>query len=399
MESDGVGEQVFKIEWDKKELKRVIERFREPHPQYLKCFGIVSLFRVFADGVDISGLEERQDYTYTRLTDLFLGTFSVFGSIDPTRLRNKPFHLSYNVENCVLGEGFRYYVSYDRTTDLVTFDYIYTGKKKFQSVTIPLRDFACGVIFSAEEIMEEILSTSKECEDTSYQTFKADLDIIKDWYREVYREGTDQDRLTPVPALERQKPGIVTTDHPGAIGMVWNRKELEAGIQKISSRHYDPETWKDFEMAFHFFIDDIDIVGGALTYFEFLFFNLNWVFHRLDPEHIPQEKMHYASDEPEAEVLGTGFEFTVNLLDDHETVLVDYMSAQMSVHHARTTVSLKKFAKAVVQANEGFLWEAREVWPDVIRTDEHQWMLDDIATLREWYHKKYQEEVPQLKPT
>lgn len=391
---------MFTIEWDKDELKRVIEGFRNPHPQYWKCFGIASLFRVFVDDVDISGLGERQDYAYTRLTDLFLGTFSVFRSIDPVRLRNKPFHLSYNVENCVLGEGFRYYVSYDRTTDLVAFYYIYTGKKRFQSVAITLKDFASGVILSAEEIMEEILSILKGYEDTSYQIFKADLDIIKDWYREVYGKDADLDRLPPVPALERQKPGVVTTDHPGAVEMVWNRKELETDIQnqKISPWRYSPGTWRDFEMVFHFFINDVDIIGGASTYFEFLFSNLNWVFHRFDPEHIPQEKMHYASDEPEAEVVGTGFEITVSLLDDHETVLIDYMSAQMSIHRARTTVSLKKFAKVVVQANEEFLRESREVWSEVVQTNHYQWMLEDIATLREWYRERYQEEVPQLKP-
>lgn len=387
---------MFIIKWDKGNVREIVERITNLQSQKLGCFDLGTIFHVFVDDIDISGLGERQDYAYTQLTDLFLGTFSVFRSIDPARLGNKPFHLSYNVENCVLGEGFRYYVSYDRTTDLVTFYYIYTGKKKFQSVAIPLRDFASGVILSAEEIMEEILSTLKECEDTSYQIFKADLDIIKDWYREVYGLDADQDRLPPVPAPERQKPGVVTTDHPGAIGMVWNRKELEDRILKISAPHCQPNTWKDFEMEFHFFIDDIDIIGGGFTYFYPLLVNIPWVFHRLDPEHIPQE-MHFGSNEPEAEVSGTGFEFTVSLLDDHETVLVDYMSAQMSIHRAQTTVSLDRFTRSVVQAIEEFLREAREVWPNVVLTDEYQWMLEDIATLREWYRERYHEEVPHLK--
>jgi len=391
---------MFKIEWDKEEARKKVERISSVCPPD-DCIDIYTSICISVSGVDISGLANNQERS-TGLMDLFLDNFSIFRCIDPKRLEDKPFHRYYNVDNCVLGEGFRYYVHYDRTTDLVTFEYIYTGTKVFQTMQIPLREFANGVILSAEELSAEVLSVSTMCEYAVCRLFRADLDIIKDWYREAYGKDADQDRLPPVPALERQKPGVVTTDHPGAVGMVWNRKELEDGIREVSAAyyatHYLLDTWDGFEMGFHFFIDDVDIIGGAVTYFCPLLVNLNWVFHRLDPEHIPQEKMHYASDEPEAEVLGTGFEFTVSLLNDHETILVDYMSAQMGIHRARTTVSLKKFAKAVIQANEEFLRESQDVLPEVVHSDEYQWMLEDIATLREWYCERYQEEVPQLKP-
>ncbi len=386
---------MFKIKWDKEEVKVIAERISNSSYHYMDCFDLGTLFQVLVNGVDISGLTERQTPPRTRLRSLFLGTFSVFRSIDPEKLRDKPFHRYYNIDNCVLGEGFRYYVCYDGTTDLVTLEYIYTGKKVFQTLQIPLREFANGIIFSAEKMIAEILSVSKVCEDAGYLVFRADLDIIKNWYREVYGVDADQDRLPPVPV--REEPGVVATDHPGAVQMVWNRKELEDRIREVSATPYRSDIWKGFEMVFHFFIDDIDIIGGALTYFEPLLVNINWVFHRLDPEHIPQEKTHFASDEPEAKVSGTVFEFTVTLSDDRETVLVDYMSAQMN-YHARTTVPLKRFTRAVVQANEEFLREAWGVWPEVVLTTDYQWLVDDIATLREWYRERYHEELPPLNP-
>lgn len=70
----------------------------------------------------------------------------------------------------------------------------------------------------------------------------------------------------------------------------------------------------------------------------------------------------------------------------------------MSINRAQTTVSLDRFTRAGVQANEEFLRETREVWPNVVLTDEYQWMLEDIATLRQWYRERYHEEVPHLKP-
>ncbi len=381
---------MFKIEWDKEEVKVITERISGSSHQYMDCFALGTRFQVLVNGVDISGLTERQNPPRTRLKNLFLGTFSVFRSIDPERLRDKPFHRYYNIDNCVLGEGFRYYVRYDRATDLVTLEYIYTGKKVFQTLQIPLRAFANGVILSAEELIEEIVSVSTACEDAGYRIFKADLDIIKDWYRDVYGVDADQDRL---PSVSFREEPDVATDHPGAVQMVWNRKELEDRIREVSATSYRPDIWKGFEMVFYFFIDDVDIIGGALTYFEPLLVNINWVFHRLDPEHIPQEKTHFASDEPETLVSGTVFEFTVTLSDDRETVLIDYMSAQMN-YYAQTTVPLKRFAKAVVQANEEFLQEAREVWPGVVHTDNYQRILEDISTLREWYRERYHEELP-----
>ncbi len=384
---------MFKIEWDKEEVRAISERISGSHHQHMDCFSLGTLFQVVVNGVDVSGLAERQSPPRTRLMELFLGTFSIFRSIDPEKLRDKPFHFYYNVDNAVLGGEFRYYVQYDRSTDLVTIEYIYTGKKVFKTLQIPLKDLATGIIQSAEEMIEEVLSVSKVCEDTSYYIFKADLDIIKEWYHKVYGEDAGCDRLNTEPSYEGQKSSVVTTDHPGAVQMIWNRKKLEDSIRVVSATHYDPETWKGFEMVFHFFIDDVDIIGGALTYFDFLFVNINWVFHRLDPEHIAQEKMHFASDEPEAEVSGTGFEFTVTLLSDHETLLVDYMSAQMN-YHAQTTVPLRRFTRAVVQANEEFLRETWEVWPEVVLTDEYRCLIDDIATLREWYRERYHEEIP-----
>ncbi len=382
---------MFKIEWDKGGVRKQIERISSQNPRYIDCIDLCTPVCVLVDNIDLSGRTENPEGNCTKLKNLFLGTFSVFRSIDPEKLRDKPFHRYYNIDNCVLGEGFRYYVHYDKATDLVTLEYIYTGKKVFQTLQVPLRAFANGVILSAEEMIAEILSVSKVCEDAGYWIFRADLDIIKEWYREVYGVDADQDRLPPVSVQE--EPGIVTTDHPGAVRMIWNRKELEDRIQKVSATPYRSDIWKGFEMVFHFFINDVDIIGGALTYFDSLLVNINWVFHRLDPEHIPQEKTHFASDEPEAKVSGTVFEFTVTLSDDRETVLIDYMSAQMN-YYTRTTVPLKRFARAVVQANEEFLQEARGIWPEVVLTTYYQWLVDDIATLREWYRERYHEELP-----
>ncbi|HOI60916.1 hypothetical protein [Methanoculleus sp.] len=388
---------MFTIEWDTEEVRKDVVRISSLSPRYIDCIDLCTSICVSVSSVDIAGLAENPAGNCTRLKHFFLDNFSVFRSIDPKRLRDKPFHRYYNVDNCVLGEGFRYYILYDRTSDLVTFEYIYTGKKVFQTLQIPLRAFANGVILSAEEMIVEILSVSTLGEDAGYWIFKADLDIIKDWYREVYGVDADQDHPSPTPAPERQMPGIIAIDHPGAVQMVWNRKELEDRIREVSATPYRSDIWKGFEMVFHFFIDDVDIIGGALTYFDSLLVNINWVFHRLDPEHIPQEKTHFTSDEPEAKVSGTVFEFTVTLSDDRETVLIDYMSAQMN-YYTRTTVPLKRFARAVVQANEEFLQEAREIWPEVVLTTYYQWLVDDIVTLREWYRERYHEELPPRNP-
>lgn len=390
---------MFTIEWDKQRVKLVTERISSDIPKDMECFDFGTLFSVIVNGIDIAGLSERRNPHLTGLMDLFLSTFSVFRFIDPERLQDKPFHLIYNIDNVVLGEGFRYYVQYDREADLVTFEYIYIGKSSFLSLQIPLKDFAAGVILAAEEMIDEVLGVSETCKDVSYHIFKADLEIIKNWYREVYEEDIGHFYASSSPR-EKQTPGIVTTDHPGAVQIIWNRRELEDRIRKISAINIRPDIWKGFEMDFHFFIDDIDIIGGAFTFFYPFLFNINWVLRMLDPEHIDLEKLHFSSND--SMVTGTGFNFNVTLLDDHETILIEYSGIFSHVPHkqfydvAQITTSLKKYAIAAIQGNEEFLWEVKEVWPEVVLTEDYQWMTDEISTLREWYRERYHEELPRL---
>lgn len=391
---------MFKIEWDKQDVRIVVERISSSRHRsglpHMNCFDLGTQFRVLVNGLDISGLAERQDPPSTRLMDLFLGTFSVFRSIDPERLRDKPFHLYYNIDNCVLGEGFRYYVRFDRAADLVALDYIYTGEKVFQTLQIPLRDFASGVILSAEEIIEEILSVSNVCEDTGYHTFRADLNIIRGWYHEMYGIDADRVHLPVAPALDRQKPGIITTDYPGATQIIWNRAELEDRTRKIVSP-FDPDPYLNFEMGFHLFIGDIDVIGGGYTFYDSLFSPLITCLYRVieqvDPDAPHPKDISDASDV--TEVSGPGFDFHLTL-QTGEMVLVDYRSAQMG-HRAQVTVPLKRLVAAVVLGNEELLREAIEVWPDLLSSTLYHRQADDNSVLREWYREKYHEELPQLK--
>ncbi|WFN34576.1 hypothetical protein L1S32_00190 [Methanogenium sp. S4BF] len=379
---------MFTIEWDKREVREIVERISRLYHQHHDCFNLSTSVYVLVNGVDISGCTERQNCIYTRLMDVFLGAFSVFRSIDPERLGDKPFHLTYNLENCVLGKGFRYFVQYDKMTDLVTFDYIYTGKKEFQSVSIPLRDFATGVILSAEEMIGEILSISKECRDASYRIFRADLDIIKDWYQEVYGEDTSK-QIVVKPSLNRQNINETAIVHPGMIQIVWNRNELEDRTRNVVSKlRYNPHL--TFEMGFHLFIADIDIIGGAYTMFDSLFFfifsDLYWIIKEMNPEYLDPEEMNYLTDGPEG-VSGPGFEFTITL-QDNKTLLFDYQSGAM-IDHAQTTAPLREFVETFVQADEEYLREALNVWPELGSSDFYLRKVTDISILRKWYERRY----------
>lgn len=386
---------MFTIKWDTEEVRKKIERISTLSPRYIDCIDLCTSICVSVDGIYLSGRAENSAKNCTELKDFFLGTLSVFRSIDPDRLHDKPFHFYYNVDNCVLGERFRYYVRYDRTTDLMTFEYIYTGKKIFQTLQIPLREFANGVILSAEEMIAKVLSVSTECEDTSYHIFKADLGIIKDWYREMYGVDADRDHLPVAPALDRRKPGIITTDYPGAVQIIWNRAELEDRTRKVASP-FDSDPYLNFEMGFHLFIDDVDVIGGGYTFYDSLFSLLITCLYRVieqvDPDVPHLKDISDASDV--TEVSGPGFDFHLTL-QTGEMVLVDYRSAQMG-HRAQVTVPLKRLVAAVVQGNEELLLEAIEIWPDLVSSTLYHRQADDNSILREWYREKYHEELPQL---
>lgn len=65
-------------------------------------------------------------------------------------------------------------------------------------------------------------------------------------------------------------------------------------------------------------------------------------------------------------------------------------------HPAQVTVPLKRLVAAVVLGNEELLREAIVVWPDLASSTLYHRQADDNSILREWYRKKYHEELPQL---
>jgi len=387
---------VFRIEWDHNQVKRAAERkaerIRVSGPSYPGCFEISSLFRVLVNDVDISGLTERQNPRSSGTADIFLGTFSVFRSIDPERLGHQPFQLYYNVKNCVLGDEFRYYVHYDRKTDLVAITYIYLGEKVFRTLQLPLREYADGVIRAADVMIVEILAVSPACRDDSYHRFTTDLEIIKTWYHEKYGEDADDSRRSAESSRVTYEPGVVTTEYPGAVQIVWNGKEVEEGT-RMDSYTSDPSLAL-FEMSFHLFIDDVNVTFGGSTFYDFFFNQLIICLHRVIEEISPgfpqiKEKIDQSTF---TRVSGPAWGFYLIPAED-DLVIIDFMWISPS-NRARVTVPLKKLIRAVVQGNEEFLREIVGIRPELSASKLYKRQTADNAILRKWYRERYHEELP-----
>jgi hypothetical protein len=195
---------MFRIVWDKEDIERGIKSGTgEAGP-----LGFLTPIQVYANGVDISGLEEVPKGNITHFDGLFLEFFYIFHSIDPENLQEKQFHMSSNVKNRVYGGGFDIYVYHDKESDILTLKYHNFMHPEYRTLDIPLKDFTEGILQSATEMLEEVLRVAPEFEDDiNYTVLKEDMKLIRSWYQERYgtatTSGTSVERSTTAAEEER----------------------------------------------------------------------------------------------------------------------------------------------------------------------------------------------------
>ena len=200
---------MLRIVWNKEDVKRGIQSGTvEAGP-----IGFLTPIQVYANGVDISGLEEVPKGNNTHFDGLFLEFFHIFHSIDPENLQEDNFHHISSVKNRVDGGSFNLYIYYNEERDSLTLKYHNFVHPEYRILEIDLRDFVDGVLHSSIEMLEEVLQLAPELrEDDNYIALKEDMEVIRDWYQERY--GT----TASSPPIEMKPAATVTDDSIRWIG-------------------------------------------------------------------------------------------------------------------------------------------------------------------------------------
>lgn len=175
---------MFKVVWDNSAVERGI-RSGEGDLYFLDFWVPI---QVYADDVEISGLNEIQGGDISNVSLFFSNLLFVFQSIDPEKLGDKDFHFWSNVKNKVSGGGFEFCVYHDRETDMLTIKYTNRAIKEFRILHIPLRDFAEGVLQSERELLDLILKVAPQYkDDIAYLDLNRGYEILLKWYTERYK--------------------------------------------------------------------------------------------------------------------------------------------------------------------------------------------------------------------
>jgi hypothetical protein len=174
---------MFKVVWDKEAVENGI-RSSEGDLFFLDFWVPI---QVYADDVEISGLNEIPGGDISNVSSFFPNLLYVFQSMDPENLKDKNFCFGGNIKNKVYGGGFDFYVNHDKNTDMVTIKYTNRAVKEFRVLQIPLRDYAEGVLYSTAKLIEEIMQVAPDKkDDNSFHCLKNSYEIIQKWYRERY---------------------------------------------------------------------------------------------------------------------------------------------------------------------------------------------------------------------
>ncbi len=217
---------MFRIVWDKEDVERGIKSGTgEAGP-----LGFLTPIQVYANGVDMSGLEAAPKGNITHFDGLFLEFFYIFHSIDPENLQEEKFHMSSSVKNRVDGGSFNLYVYHDKESDILTLKYRNFMHPEYRILEIPLKDFTEGILQSATEMLEGVLRVAPEFEgDVNYIVLKEDMELIRNWYQERYGTAT-----VPRPLIKR---GSSTKTKEGRIRWIGVEDAADPGmidcVQKI----------------------------------------------------------------------------------------------------------------------------------------------------------------------
>lgn len=174
---------MLKIVWNKEELERNI-RLEKGEFRLLNFWVPVQLY---INGVDISGLDTVPKGDISQIDDLFLSIFFIFRSIDPEKLGDKEFNFIGSFEDEVFAGGFKFYIDHDKQADSLTIRYSNFTHRKFQSISIPLKQFTEGFLLSTKELLEEVKSIdSAYCSDEEIVILQDNMAIIRNLYKERY---------------------------------------------------------------------------------------------------------------------------------------------------------------------------------------------------------------------
>jgi hypothetical protein len=143
--------------------------------------------QIFYDGIEITGLKQIPEGEITRVSSLFPNMLFVLRHIDSEKLGKHQFCYGSNINNEVSGGGFKFYVDYEKQTDMLTVKYTNRAIREFRSLQISLRDYVEGVLCSMNKFLESIIQTVPERKsDEYYLGLEDDYNFIKKWYCERY---------------------------------------------------------------------------------------------------------------------------------------------------------------------------------------------------------------------
>ncbi len=174
---------MMQIVWNREELERNI-RLEKGEFRLLDFWMPVQLY---INGVDITGLDTVPGGDISRIDDLFLSIFFAFKSIDPEKLGDKEFYFIGSFEDEVFAGGFKFYIDHDKQADNLTIRYSNFVHRKFQSISIPLKQFTEGFLLSTKELLEEVKSIDPAyCSHEEIVILQDNMAIIRNWYKERY---------------------------------------------------------------------------------------------------------------------------------------------------------------------------------------------------------------------
>nr|WP_321352129.1 hypothetical protein [uncultured Methanoregula sp.] len=187
---------MLRIEWDKKDLKEVINNY----PGNYTILDYWIPLWVYIDDIEISGLKDIPGGDVTHIRSFFPEILSVIKIFDWGNLGRIEF--SFNrmnpQENDVTGGGFKFALTYNNLEDKLTVSYTNKGITRWQKIEIPLKDYTEGALKAVNEIISDIEQIAPESSsDGELIWLKVNYNTIRGWYEERYHEPIEEKYVIP----------------------------------------------------------------------------------------------------------------------------------------------------------------------------------------------------------
>jgi len=171
--------------------------------------------------------------------------------------------------------------------------------------------------------------------------------------------------------------------------IVWNKEDVEQGIRS-GTGEAGP---LGFLTPIQVYVNGIDISGldevpnGNVTHFDGLFLEFFYVFHSIDPDHLPEGKFHMASN-VENRVYGGSFDLYVYYDKGSDILTLKYRNF-VHPYYRILEIPLQDFTDGLLQSAIEMLAEVLRIEPEFKEDVNYLALKEDMELVQNWYWERY----------